>query len=186
MIDSGELRKGMSIELDGKLYQVVDFNHIKVGRGSAQMRLRLRDIRGGGVTERSFQSTEKFTPARLEHMPAQYLYADGSSYCFMDNETYEQFELQADQIGESVKFLKEGFTVDVLRHAGSLVSVELPTAVNLEVVQTDPGFKGNTATGGSKPATLETGAVVQVPLFIATGDILKIDTRTGEYLEKAS
>ncbi len=186
MIDAGELRKGIAIELEGKIYQVVDFQHIKMGRGSAQVKLKLRDIRGGGVIERGWQSTERFVPAFLEHRPAQFLYADGGAYCFMDNETYEQFELQADQIGDAVRFLKEGFVVDVLRHAGSLVSVELPTAVNLEVTQTDPGFKGNTATGGSKPATLETGAVVQVPLFIATGDVLKIDTRTGEYLEKAS
>ncbi|NLE94531.1 MAG: elongation factor P [Dehalococcoidia bacterium] len=186
MIDAGELRKGIAILLEGKIYQVVEYTHIKMGRGSAQVKLRLRDVRGGGVIERAFQATERFEPAFLEHRPVQFLYADGSTYNVMDTETYEQFELDADQIGEGVKYLKDGLMLEVLMHDGSVVSVELPIAVELAVVETDPGFKGNTATGGNKPAKLETGATVNVPLFISVGDILKIDTRSGSYIEKAS
>jgi elongation factor P len=186
MIDAGQLRKGIAIELEGKIYQVVEYTHIKMGRGSAQVKLRLRDVRGGGVVERAFQATERFQPAFLEHRPVQFLYTDGGAYHMMDTETYEQFELQAEQIGDGVKFLKDGLTLEVLMHSGSVVSVELPIAVELAVMETDPGFKGNTATGGTKPAVLETGATVQVPLFIAVGDVLKIDTRTGSYIEKAS
>lgn len=186
MIDAGQLRKGIAIELEGKIYQVVEYTHIKMGRGSAQVKLRLRDVRGGGVVERAFQATERFQPAFLEHRPVQFLYTDGSAYNMMDTETYEQFELQAEQIGDGVKFLKDGLTIEVLMHSGSVVSVELPIAVELAVVQTDPGFKGNTATGGTKPAIMETGATVQVPLFIAVGDVLRIDTRSGSYIEKAS
>lgn len=186
MIDAGELRKGMAIELDGKIYQIIDFNHIKIGRGSAQVKLRLRDIAAGGVIERAFQATERFNPAFVERHPVQYLYADSDLYHVMDTETYEQFTLTADQIGDGVKFMKEGQTIDVLMHQGNVVSVELPLAVELAVVETDPGFKGNTATGGTKPAVVETGLTVQVPLFIAVGDVLKVDTRTGSYIEKAS
>ena len=186
MIDAGQLRKGIAIELEGKIYQVMEYTHIKMGRGSAQVKLRLRDVRGGGVIERAFQATERFQPAFLEHRPVQFLYADGGAYHVMETETYEQFELQAEQIGDGVKFLKDGLMLEVLMHGGSVVSVELPIAVELAVVETEPGFKGNTATGGTKPATLESGATVQVPLFIAVGDILKIDTRTGSYIEKAS
>ncbi|HHE41682.1 MAG TPA: elongation factor P [Dehalococcoidia bacterium] len=186
MIDAGELRKGMAIELDGRIYQIVDFNHIKIGRGSAQVRLRLKDIAAGGVIERVFQATERFNPAFVEHRPAQYLYADNDFYHVMDTETYEQFTLTADQIGDGVKYLKEGQAIEVLMYQGNVVSVELPLAVELEVVETEPGFKGNTATGGTKPAIVETGLSVQVPLFISVGDILKIDTRTGSYIEKAS
>jgi elongation factor P len=186
MIDAGQLRKGIAIELEGKIYQVLEYTHIKMGRGSAQVKLRLRDVRGGGVVERAFQATERFEPAFLEHRPVQFLYSEGGAYNVMDNESYEQYELQAEQIGDGVRFLKDGLMLEVLMHGGSVVSVELPTAVELAVVETDPGFKGNTATGGSKPAKLESGAVVQVPLFISVGDVLKIDTRTGTYIEKAS
>lgn len=186
MIDVGQVRKGIAIELDGKIYQVVEFNHIKIGRGSAQVKLRLRDIKGGGVVERAFQATEKFQPAFVEKRPVQFLYSDGETYHFMDSETYDQMELTAEDIGDGVKFLKDGQELEVLMHNGNLVSVELPIAVQLEVVETDPGFKGNTATGGTKPATMETGVVVQVPLFISTGEKLKIDTRDGSYIEKAS
>jgi len=186
VIDAGQLRKGITVELDGKIYQVVEFTHIKMGRGSAQVKLRLRDVRGGGVVERAFQATERFTPAFLEHRPVQFLYADGDSYHMMDNESYEQFELSAEQIGDGVKYLKEGLALDVLTHNGNVVSVEMPISVELEVVETEPGFKGNTATGGTKPAILESGATVQVPLFISVGDVLRVDTRTGSYIEKAS
>lgn len=186
MIDAGELRKGMAIEMDGKIYQIVDFTHIKMGRGSAQVRLRLRDISAGGVIERAFQATERFQPAFVERRPVQFLYADGELFHVMDTETYEQFTLTADQIGDGVKYMKEGQVVDVLMHKGSVVSVEMPLAVELTVAGTDPGFKGNTATGGTKQAVMETGVTVQVPLFISVGDLLKIDTRTGSYIEKAS
>ena len=186
MIDVGQVRKGIAIELDGKIYQVVEFNHIKIGRGSAQVKLRLRDIKGGGVVEKAFQATEKFNPAFVERRPVQFLYSDGEKYHFMDNESYEQMELTPEEIGDGVKYLKDGQTLEVLMHDGNLVSVEMPIAVVLEVAETEPGFKGNTATGGSKPATMETGVVVQVPLFIQAGETLKIDTRDGSYIEKAS
>ncbi len=186
MIDAGQLRKGIAVELDGKIYQVVEFTHIKMGRGSAQVKLRLRDVRGGGVVERAFQATERFTPAFLEHRPVQFLYADGGAYHMMDNESYEQFELSAEQIGDGVKYLKEGLELEVLMHNGNVVSVEMPISVELEVVETEPGFKGNTATGGTKLAVVESGATVQVPLFISVGDVLRVDTRTGSYIEKAS
>jgi elongation factor P len=186
MIDVGQVRKGIAIELDGKIYQVVEYNHIKIGRGSAQVKLRLRDIKGGGVVERAFQATEKFQPAFVEKRPVQFLYSDGETYHFMDSESYEQMELTAADIGDGVKYLKDGLELEMLMHNGNLVSVEMPVAVALKVVETEPGFKGNTATGGTKPATMETGVVVQVPLFISTGEVLKIDTRDGSYIEKAS
>ena len=186
MIDAGQLRKGIAIELEGKIYQVVEFTHIKMGRGSAQVKLRLRDVRGAGVIERAFQATEKFTPAFLEHRPVQFLYSDGDIHHMMDNESFEQFELNAEQIGDGVKYLKEGLDLEVLMHNGNVVSVELPVSVELAVAETEPGFKGNTASGGTKPATLESGVTVQVPLFIAVGDVLRIDTRDGSYIEKAS
>ena len=157
-----------------------------MGRGSAQVRLRLRDIAAGGVIERSFQATERFQPAFVERRPVQFLYTDGDMYHVMDSETYEQFTLTAEEIGDGVKYLKEGQVVDVLVYQGTVVSVEMPLAVELSVVETAPGFKGNTATGGTKPAVVETGATVQVPLFISVGDVLKVDTRTGSYIEKAS
>ena len=186
MIDAGELRKGIAIELEGKIYQITEYHHIKVGRGSAQIRLRLRDIRSGNTTERSFQANDKFTPAFLEHRTSQYLYNDGILYYFMDNESYEQMALTADQIGEAINYLKEGLNLEILTCKGEAVNIELPAAVGLQVTETEPGFKGDTATGGSKPAKVETGTTVQVPLFINVGDIIKVDTRSGEYLEKAS
>ena len=186
MIDAGQLRKGIAIQLDDRLFQVVEYTHIKIGRGSAQVKLRLRDVRSGGVVERAFQATERFEPAFLEHREVQFLYSDGDAYHFMDNESYEQTELTPEKLGDAVKYLKDGLTLEMLVHEADIVSVELPVAVELTVTETEPGFKGNTASGGSKPATLETGVVVQVPLFISVGDVLKVDTRTGQYLEKAS
>ncbi len=184
MLDAGELKRGLTIELDGQLYQVVDYQHIKMGRGSAQVRLRLRDIRAGHTVERVFQASEKFSRAFLEYRPMQYLYNDGSLYYFMDSETFEQVPLGESQLGEAVKYLKEEVTVEVLTHKGEPVGVVLPVAVELKVIDTGPGFKGDTATAGSKPATLETGLALRVPLFINIGDIIKVDTRTGEYLER--
>ncbi len=186
MIDAGELRKGVAIELEGKIYQVTEYHHIKMGRGSAQIRLRLRDIRSNNTTERSFQASDKFTPAFLEHRTVQYLYSDGSLYYFMDNKNYEQTALTADQIRGGINYLKEGLNLGLLTYKDEPISIELPIAVELQVTETEPGFKGDTATGGNKAAKVETGITIQVPLFISVGDIIKVDTRNGEYLEKAS
>jgi elongation factor P len=186
MIDSGEMRKGITIELDGKLYQVVDYQHIKVGRGSAQVRLKLRDIRSGHNIDRSFQASEKFTRARLESRTMQYLYNDGDAYYFMDQETFEQMPIDANQLGDTLNYLKEGMSLEVTSYKGELVGVELPITVELEVAETGPGFKGDTATAGNKPAKLETGITIQVPMFINNGDVIKVDTRTGVYLERVS
>jgi elongation factor P len=186
MIDSGELKKGITIELDDKLYQVLDYQHIKMGRGSAQVRLKLRDIRSGHTIERSFQASEKFSRARLDSHTMQYLYNDGNAYYFMDQETFEQMPLDSSQLGDALNYLKEGMTLDVSSYKGEVVGVELPITVELEVTETGPGFKGDTATAGNKPAKLETGITIQVPMFINTGDIIKVDTRTGTYLERVS
>jgi len=186
MITSGELRKGITIELEGKLYQVLDYQHIKMGRGSAQVRLRLRDIRGGHTIERTFQSTEKFTRAHLDYRSMQYLYNDGNLYYFMDEENFEQVSLDTNQLGDAINYLKEGMSLQISSYKGKLIGVELPTAVELKVIDTGPGFKGDTATAGNKPAKLETGITIQVPLFINNGDIIKVDTRDGSYLERVS
>ena len=186
MIGSTELKKGITIELEDKLYQVLDYQHIKIGRGSAQIRLKLRDIRGGHTIERTFQSSEKFIRARLDYRRMQYLYNDGSLYYLMDEENYEQIPVSLSQLGDAVNYLKEGMSVEVSSYKGELVGVELPVAVELQVIDTGPGFKGNTATAGNKPAKLETGITIQVPLFINNGDVIKVDTRIGEYLERAS
>jgi len=185
MISGSELRKGITIELDGELFQVLDYQHLKMGRGSAQVRLRLRDINAGHTTERTFQASEKFTQARLDYRTMQYLYNDGGLYYFMDEESFEQMPINADQLGNVLNYLKEGMSVEVSSYKDELIGVELPIAVELQVVDTDPGFKGNTATGGTKPAKLETGLTVQVPLFVNNGDIIKVDTRDGSYLERA-
>ena len=186
MIEAGELKKGIAIELDGGIYQVVEYQHVKMQQRQPVIRLKLRDVRSGSVMERNFQSGDKFVPAFLEHRSVQYLYSDGNLYYFMDNETYEQIALTAAQIGEAINYLKDGLTLEILTCKGEAVSVELPIAVELQVLETEPGFKGDRATAGTKPAKLETGISVHVPLFINVGDVVKINTRTGEYLEKAS
>lgn len=186
MISSGEMRKGIIIELEGELYQVLDYHHLKLGRGSAQVRLKLRDIRGRHTIERTFQATEKFTRARLDYRTMQYLYNEADLYYFMDEATFEQLPLNASQLGDALNFLKEGMSLEVSNYKGELVSVELPITVELEVTQTEPGFKGDTATAGTKPAKLETGLSLQVPLFVNQGDIIKVDTRSGTYLERVS
>ncbi|HIE17675.1 MAG TPA: elongation factor P [Dehalococcoidia bacterium] len=186
MIDAGDLKKGMTIELDGQLYQVLDYQHIKMGRGSAQVRLKLRDIRAGHITERSFQASTTFTRAFLERRPFQYLYNDGTLYYFMDTKTFEQISLDKSILGDALNYLKDGLNLEILAHKGKPVGVELPVSVELEVAETGPGFKGDTASAGSKPAKLETGITIKVPFFINTGDIVKVDTRTGEYLERVS
>ncbi len=185
MIDAGQLKKGITIELDGQLYQVVDYQHIKMGRGSAQVRLKLRDIRAGYTIEKVFQASEKFTRAFLEYRPIQYLYNDGSLFYFMDKETFEQIPMNESQLEGATTYLKEGMNLEMLTHKGMPVGVELPVAVELKVLETGPAFKGDTATAGNKPAKLETGLIVQVPIFINTGDIIKVNTRTSEYLERA-
>ena len=186
MIDTGDLRKGITIELDGRLYQVLDYHHLKLGRGSAQVRLRLRDILGGHTIERTFQAGERFQRARLERRPMQFLYEEDGLYYFMDQETFDQITLSAEQVGEAAHYLKENVELSILTHQDKPVSVELPITVELKVVDTAPGFKGDTASAGGKPATLETGLTVQVPFFINPGDTIKVDTRTGEYLERVS
>ena len=186
MIDSGQLKKGMTLDLDNKLYQVLDYQHIKVGRGSAMVRLKLRDIRGGHTIERTFQASEKFNRARLDYRNMQYLYNDGDLYYFMDEANFEQMPLNAEQLGDVLNYLKDSMSLEVSSYQGKLVGVELPITVELEVVETGPGFKGDTATAGTKPAKLETGITIQVPLFINNGDVIKVDTRTAEYLERVS
>jgi len=186
MFDAGELRKGITIEMEGGLYRITDYQHIKIGRGSAQVRLKLKDLRAGHTIERTFQASERFNRARLERRNVQYLYNEGQLYYFMDNESFEQTPLSADLLGDALNYLKEDMSIDMLTYNDEPVGVELPVAVGLKVAETGPGFKGDTATAGSKPATLETGIVIQVPMFINNGDIVKVDTRTGEYLERMS
>jgi elongation factor P len=185
MIDSGDLRKGITVEIDGVLYQVLDFQHLKLGRGSAQVRLKLKDIRAGHITDRTVQAGTKFSRARVERQPAQYLYADGDLHHFMNSETYDQIVLNTEQLGDALQYLSENATCQLLTHNDQAVGVELSAAVELKVAQTDSWVRGDTAQGGTKPARLETGLIVQVPLFINTGDLVKVDTRTGEYLGKA-
>ena len=185
MIDSGDLRKGITVEIDGVLYQVLDFQHLKLGRGSAQVRLKLKDIRAGHITDRTVQAGTKFSRARVERQPAQYLYADGDLHHFMNTETYDQIALNTEQLGDALQYLSENATCQLLTHNDQAVGVELSAAVELKVAQTDSWVRGDTAQGGTKPARLETGLIVQVPLFINTGDLVKVDTRIGEYLGKA-
>jgi elongation factor P len=185
MISTSDLKKGVTIELEGQLYQIVDYQHLKLGRGTAQVRVKLRDIRAGHTTERTFQAGERFPQARLDYRSMQYLYQDGELYYFMDTDNFEQISLEASHLGDALTYLKEGMSLEVFFHKDSPLGVVLPTAVELTVAETGPSFKGDTATGGTKPATLETGLTVQVPLFVNTGDRIKVDTRTGEYLERA-
>ncbi|MBA7706391.1 Elongation factor P [subsurface metagenome] len=184
MISGGELRKGVIIELDGKLYQVIDYQHVKMKR-TALAKVKLRDINAGHTIERSFQSNDKLVRARLDSRRMQYLYNDGDLYYFMDEESFEQFPLTSSQMGDALNYLKEGVSAEVSSYKGEVVDIEMPITVELEVTKTEPGFKGNTATGGTKPAKLETGLTIQVPLFVNEGDVIKVDTRTGTYLERS-
>lgn len=184
MINVGELRRGIIIELDNQLYQVVEFQHIKMGRGSAQVRLKLRNVRSGSIVDRSFQATEKFQRVRLEHRTVQYLYSDNDLYHFMDTESFDQIALTKEQLGDAINYLKENNNLELLSYNDEPIGVEMPITVDLQVVHTEPGFRGDTATGGTKPATVETGLVVQVPLFVNQGETIRVDTRTGEYLER--
>ena len=185
MISVNDFRTGATIELDGSAYQVVEFQHVKPGKGAAFVRAKLKNVQTGGTVERTFRGGEKVPKAHLDRREMQYLYNDGEGYVFMDNENYEQTTLSANQIGEGVKWLLENMNIAVLLFKENIIGVDLPNFVELKVVDTEPGVKGDTATGATKKATLETGAVVHVPLFVNTGDVLRIDTRTGEYMERA-
>lgn len=184
MISAGDFRNGMTIELDNGIYQIIEFQHVKPGKGAAFVRTKLRNIKNGGVVEKTFRPTEKCPQAHIEKKDMQYLYNDGDLFNFMDVETFDQFSLSADAIGDSLKFVKENDMVKMLSHNGDVFAIEPPMFVELEITETEPGFKGDTATGATKPATVETGATVYVPLFVETGDKISIDTRTGEYLKR--
>jgi len=175
MISTGELRKGVAIELDGELWQILDYHHIKMGRGSAQVRITLRNIKRGQTIERSFQAGTKWPRASMEKRPVQFLYRDSDDFHFMDTDTYDQFVLS------DAQYIKDGMTLDRTSYQGETIGVELPVTVDLRVVETEPGFAGDTQSGARKPATTETGLVVQVPIFVEPGDTIRIDTRTGEY-----
>ena len=184
MISAGDFRNGITLEMEGSVYQIIEFQHVKPGKGAAFVRTKLKNIISGGVVEKTFRPTEKFPQARIDRVDMQYLYSDGDLYYFMNTETYDQIALNDETIGDALKFVKENEMVKVCSHNGNVFAVEPPLFVELGVTDTEPGFKGDTATGATKPATVETGATVQVPLFVETGDKLKIDTRTGEYLSR--
>jgi elongation factor P len=185
MISSNDFRTGVTIEIDGDAYQVVDFQHVKPGKGSAFVRTKLKNVRTGGVVEKTFAAGEKLPKAHLERKEMQYLYHDGDSFIMRDVNNYEQMPLSDEQVGEGKKFLKENMNLFILLFQGNVIGVDLPSQVNLEVTETEPGIKGDTASGGSKPATLETGAVVRVPFFINVGDVISVNTKTGEYIGRA-
>ncbi len=185
MVTAGDFRNGLTFDMDGNVMQVVEFQHVKPGKGAAFVRTKIKNVITGSVIERTFSPTDKFENAYVERKEMEYLYNDGELYYFMDTETYEQIPLEASKLDDNFRFVKENMTCKILSYKGNVFSVEPPTFVVLEVTDTEPGFKGDTATGTTKPATLETGATVKVPLFIEIGNLLKIDTRTGEYIERA-
>lgn len=185
MISAGEFRNGVTFDMDGNVFQIVEFQHVKPGKGAAFVRTKIRNVITGSVVERTFNPSEKFPPAYVERRDMQYLYKDGDLYYFMDNETYENVPINEDKLGDNFKFVKENTDVKVLSYKGVVFGVEPPFFLELEVTKTDPGFKGDTATNATKPATLETGAEIRVPLFIDEGDKIRVDTRTGEYMERA-
>jgi len=184
LISTGDLKKGVTIELDGKLYSILDYSHIKTGRGSAQVRMKLRDVRSGSIIEQTFQAGTKWPRARVERRDMQYLYSDDQFYYFMNTETYEQIPVSADKVGDANKYLKENDNCQLVLYGDEVIGVEMPLSVELTIVETDPGFKGDTATGGTKPARTETGLVVNVPLFIETGQRIKVNTDSGAYIER--
>jgi len=185
MISTGEIKRGITIELDGTLYQVVEFQHIKMGRGSAQLRMKLRNIRRGDLIEKTVQAGERFQRARLDHRNVQFMYRDGSHFHFMDTASYDQLALDETLLGDAVKYLTDGMVVQLSEYEGEAIGVDLPASVVLTVTEVEFGIKGDTATGATKPATLESGLRVLVPLFVHQGDKIKVDTRSGEYLERA-
>ena len=185
MISAGDFRNGVTFVMDGNVVQIIEFQHVKPGKGAAFVRTKIRNVISGAVTEKTFNPTDKYPTAFVERKDMQYLYRDGDLYYFMDNETYENIPISASTLGDNFKFVKENMDVKVLSYKGNVFGVEPPFFIELEVTQTDPGFKGDTATNATKPATLETGAEIRVPLFINEGDHIKVDTRTGEYMERA-
>lgn len=184
MISAGDFRNGITVEMEGNIYQIIEFQHVKPGKGAAFVRTKLKNIINGGVVEKTFRPTEKFPQARIERKDMQYLYSDGDLFYFMDNENFEQIGLNADSIGDALKYVKENEMVKICSHNGNVFAVEPPLFVELQITDTEPGFKGDTAQGATKPAVVETGATVYVPLFVDQNDIIKIDTRTGEYLSR--
>ncbi|NLD49446.1 MAG: elongation factor P [Clostridiaceae bacterium] len=185
MISAGDFRNGATFELDGQIFQVVEFQHVKPGKGAAFVRTRLKNIITGATVERTFNPTDKMPKAHIERKDMQYLYNDGDLYYFMDVETFEQMPIGQAKVGDALKFVKENLVCKILSHKGNVFGIEPPTFVELEITETEPGYKGDTATGATKPATVETGAVIKVPLFVSQGDVIRIDTRTGEYMERA-
>lgn len=185
MVSAGDFRNGVTLEIEGQVVQIIEFQHVKPGKGAAFVRTKLRNVINGGVIEKTFRPTEKFPSARIDRVDMQYLYAEGDMYNFMDTNTYEQVALNKELAGDALKFVKENEVVKVCSYNGKVFSVEPPLFVELEITDTEPGFKGDTATGATKPAIVETGAQVYVPLFVSQGDKIKIDTRTGEYLSRA-
>ena len=184
MVAAGDFKNGITVEIDGNIYQILEFQHVKPGKGAAFVRTKLKNIISGGVVEKTFRPTEKFPKAHIDRKDMQYLYRDGDLFNFMDVETYDQIALNEDVVGDSLKFVKENEVVKICSHNGNVFSVEPPLFVELAITETEPGFKGDTAQGATKPATVETGAIVMVPLFVEQGDVLKIDTRSGEYLSR--
>ncbi|MCI8852581.1 MAG: elongation factor P [Lachnospiraceae bacterium] len=184
MISAGDFRNGVTLEIEGNVYQIMEFQHVKPGKGAAFVRTKLKNIINGGVVEKTFRPTEKFPAARIDRQDMQYLYTDGDLFHFMNTDTFDQIALNADDIGDALKFVKENEMVKVCSHNGNVFAVEPPLFVELDITDTEPGFKGDTATGATKPAVVETGATVYVPLFVEVGDKIKIDTRTGEYLSR--
>ena len=184
MISAGDFRNGITIEVEGNVYQIIEFQHVKPGKGAAFVRTKLKNIINGGVVEKTFRPTEKCPQARIDRKDMQYLYSDGDLYNFMDVETYDQIALNEDTVGDALKFVKENEMVKICSYNGNVFAIEPPLFVELEITDTEPGFKGDTATGATKPAIVETGAKVMVPLFVEQGEVIKIDTRTGEYLSR--
>ncbi|MFV0503162.1 MAG: elongation factor P [Lachnospirales bacterium] len=185
MVSAGEFRNGVTVDVDGDIFVVIEFQHVKPGKGAAFVRTKLKNLKTGSTTERTFRPSEKMPKAHIDRKDMQYLYNDGELYHFMDEETYEQIAVNADEVGETLKYVKENEIVKILSHAGSIFGIEPPMFVELEITETEPGFKGDTATGATKPAIVETGASINVPLFLSIGDVIKIDTRTNEYLGRA-
>lgn len=185
MVSAGDFKNGVTIEIEGNIFQIIEFQHVKPGKGAAFVRTKLRNIKSGGVTEKTFRPSEKFPKAHIERKDMQYLYSDGELFHFMDVENFEQIALNEDAIGDSLKFVKENEMVKICSHNGNVFAIEPPLFVELAIIETEPGFKGDTAQGATKPAIVETGATVYVPLFVEQGDKLKIDTRSGEYLSRA-
>ncbi len=184
MISAGEFRNGVTFEFEGNVFQIVEFQHVKPGKGAAFVRTKLKNVITGGIVEKTFRPTEKMPKAHIERKNMAYSYSDGDLFYFMDNETFDMMPLSQDQLGDALKFVTENMNVTVLSYKGSVFGVEPPTFVELKVTETEPGFKGDTSTGATKPATLETGATINVPLFIDQDDVIRVDTRTGEYMER--